>query len=509
MTRWTALLAAALALPAVASAQDSAATPAAAPPAATLTLEEALAEARRNSPAYRQVANNLGPARVGVRSAYGAFIPTFSADAGFGYTGAGQSSFGGTFFEQSSPSINSSWGLNLNWRLDGRVLTGPATQQALRRAVEADVDDARLGLDANVTTQYLTSLQAEAQVGVARQQVQRNQEFLDLARARHQVGQATLLDVRQAEVTKANSDVVLLRAEQAASEAKLELLRQMGVTPPVPVEQIALTDTFPVAPPTWELEQLLDAAAADNSSIRAAIAREQAADVQVKAARSEYLPSLSVNAGWSGFTQEFTDENLLLGQRLQSAQGSLASCQSQNEIRAGLVTPLPPIDCFAAAGLAPGGGALDPDVENAIREGNSVFPFDYTGQPFRANLTISLPIFTGFSRSLRIAEARAQADDAEEASRAQQLQVRTTVHQRLLGVRTSYQASVVQQASVAAARDQLRLAQDRYRLGSGTSLELADAQTAVAQAETDLVNAVYDYHKAVAALEAAVGRPLR
>ncbi|MDQ2669087.1 MAG: TolC family protein, partial [Gemmatimonadota bacterium] len=210
MTRWTALLAAALALPAVASAQDSAATPAAAPPAATLTLEEALAEARRNSPAYRQVANNLGPARVGVRSAYGAFIPTFSADAGFGYTGAGQSSFGGTFFEQSSPSINSSWGLNLNWRLDGRVLTGPATQQALRRAVEADVDDARLGLDANVTTQYLTSLQAEAQVGVARQQVQRNQEFLDLARARHQVGQATLLDVRQAEVTKANSDVVLL-----------------------------------------------------------------------------------------------------------------------------------------------------------------------------------------------------------------------------------------------------------------------------------------------------------
>ena len=508
MTRWTALLALALAVPAVSAAQDS--TPAPAPaPVASLTLEEALGQARRNSPSYRQVANDIGPARAGVRSAYGAFLPTVSADAGFGYTGAGQSNFGGTFFEQSSPSMNSSWGIGLNWQLSGRVLAAPATQKALRRATEAEIDNALVGLDADVTVQYLTALQAAAQTDVARQQVQRNQEFLDLARARHQVGQATLLDVRQAEVTKANSDVALLRAEQTASDAKLELLRIMGVTPPVPIEQIALTDTFPVAAPSWELEQLLETAARENSTLRSSFAREQAADVQVKAARSEYLPSLSVTAGWAGFTQEFTDENLLLSNQLRSAQGSFASCETQNQIRAGLTTPLPPIDCYAATGLAPGGGALDDDVANAIRDQNSVFPFDYTGQPFRANLTVTLPIFTGFSRSLRIAEARAQADDASEFYRAQQLQVRTTVHQRLLAVRTAYQASQVQEGSVAAARDQLRLAQDRYRLGSGTSLELADAQTAVARAETDFVNAVYDYHKAIAALEAAVGRPLR
>lgn len=506
MIRWTAVLALTLAtIPAAAQAQDTAATP-----AATLTLEEALTQARRNSPAYRQVTNNLGAARAAVRSAYGAFLPSLSADAGFGYTGAGQSSFGGTFFDQSSPSMNSSWGLGLSWRLDGRVLTGPATEKAQRRATEADIENARVGLDADVSIQYLTALQAEAQVGVARQQVARNQEFLDLARARHQVGQATLLDVRQAEVTKANSDVALLRAEQTASEAKLELLRRMGVTPPVAVEQLVLTDTFPVAAPTWELEALLDAAASDNAGLRALYAREQAADVQVKAARSEYLPTLQVTAGWAGFTQEFTDENLLLTQQLRSAQATAQNCEFQNDILAGLTTPIPGIaDCNAFAGLDPTGSSLSDTLATSIRERNSVFPFDYTGQPFRANLTVSIPIFTGFSRSLRIAEARAQADDAAEAYRGEQLQVRTIVHQRLLGVRTAYQASQVQQASVEAARDQLRLAQDRYRLGSGTSLELADAQTAVAQAETDLVNAVYDYHKAIAALEAAVGRPLR
>jgi outer membrane protein len=83
------------------------------------------------------------------------------------------------------------------------------------------------------------------------------------------------------------------------------------------------------------------------------------------------------------------------------------------------------------------------------------------------------------------------------------------VHARDLGLQTSYQAIGVQAANREAARDQLRLAQDRYRLGAGTSLEVSDAQNAVQRAEGDYVNAIYDYHKAIAALEAAVGRPLR
>ena len=83
------------------------------------------------------------------------------------------------------------------------------------------------------------------------------------------------------------------------------------------------------------------------------------------------------------------------------------------------------------------------------------------------------------------------------------------VNSRFLALATDYKAISVQAASRDAARDQLRLAQDRYRLGSGTALEVSDAQNSVQRAEGDYVNAIYDYHKALAALEAAVGRPLR
>jgi outer membrane protein len=166
-------------------------------------------------------------------------------------------------------------------------------------------------------------------------------------------------------------------------------------------------------------------------------------------------------------------------------------------------------NCFAAFGLADGGGALLDPVSRQIREQNSVFPFHYTGQPFSANLVVSLPIFTGFGRSLRLSQARAQQEDADEEVRARRLAVRTGVQARYLGLQTAFRAIAVQGSSREAARDQLRLAQDRYRLGAGTALELSDAQTAVQQAEGDYVTSVYDYHKAIAALEAAVGRSLR
>ena len=108
MARWYTLSAILLGLPAVVSAQDS--TTVTAPvPAATLTLAEALEQAKGNSPLYRQTLNDAGPARWAVRNAYGSFLPTVSVNGGVGYTGSGQSNFGGGFIRATSP-IRSSFG---------------------------------------------------------------------------------------------------------------------------------------------------------------------------------------------------------------------------------------------------------------------------------------------------------------------------------------------------------------------------------------------------------------
>jgi outer membrane protein len=518
MIRWSRILALVALCPHLAGAQDTTAALRAVPaqdttaprgpgPVVTLSLQEALQQARANSPAYRQTLNDAGPAKWGVRNAYGNFLPSLNVASDLGYTGSGQSNFGGGFVRPTSAFVTSGYNLSLQWQLDGRVLTGPARQKALRRATDEDISGAGVDLRAEIETQYLTTLQAGAQVAVARQQVVRNAEFLKLANARYQVGQATLLDVRQAEVTKGQSDVALLRAVQAENEAKLDLLRRMGVEPPAPVDRIALSDSFPVTAPAYSLDSLLALADEQNPALRSLRARRKAASLGVRAAKSEFLPTLSAQAGWSGFTQQFTNEGVLIDQTLADAQLQAASCQSNNQVRAAV--GLSTADCFGEAGLNPQGTGLDPAVSQSIHTSNDVFPFDYTGQPFQASLRVSLPIFTGFGRSLRLSQARADEDDADESARARRLQVRSDVHARYLALQTSYQAISVQAANREAARDQLRLAQDRYRLGAGTSLEVSDAQNAVQRAEGDYVNAIYDYHKAITALEAAVGRPLR
>jgi outer membrane protein len=506
MGRWYALTII-LGLPTAALAQDSSRINPPAP-AATLSLAEAIRQARGNNPGFRQVENDAGPARWGVRNAYGNFLPTVSVNGGLGYTGSGQSNLGGGFIQQTSPIINSSYGLSLNWQLDGTVLSGPGQAKANQRATEEDISGAESTLRFDVTTQYLTSLQASAQVAVNRQQVVRQDDFLRLAQAKYQVGQSTLIDVRQAEVQKGQAEVALLRSVQADNDAKLELFRRMGVVPPVSVDQVALTDSFPVMQPAFNLSQLLSLAAEENPSLRALQAREDAATWQVRAAKSQYLPTVSVNAGWSGFTQRVTDEQLLLDEAFANASAGASQCDLDNQIRAGLNPPLPPLNCDADFTDATR-NQLNPAIASSILSTNDVGLFSFEQQPFRINLTVSLPIFTGFSRSLRVSQARANQDDLDESVRAQALIVRTEVESRYLAIQTSHQAIIVQQANREAARDQLRLAQDRYRLGSGNSLELSTAQSDVVRAEGDYINAVYDYHKAVAALEAAVGRPLR
>jgi len=519
MNRWSAVVLAGLIGTQVAAGsaqqQDSASRPT---PRVTVTLDEALSEAQRNNPIYRQAENNAGAARWAVRNAYSTLLlPSLSVGGSFGYTGAGSATFGGSLFNQSSPSLSSGYGVNLDWQFSGATLSAPGQQKAEQRAIDEDISNALAQLRYEVAFQYLTGLQAVAQTDVARQQLTRNNDFLELAQARYQVGQATSLDVKQAQVRRGQAEVALLRAEQAENEAKLELFRRMGIRVPVAVAEIALTDSFPVSEPRWTLDELMMVASEHNPQLQALRARESSASWSVKGQKSRYLPTLSVSASWRGFTQQFTNTDVLLGRALSQAQNGLSNCNFQNS----LIQSLPGggiggvsgngviSDCPGFVGLQASGAALTDSLSNLILSSNDVFPFSFTRQPFFASIQVSLPIFDRFSRDLSIAQARAQRDDLTEGVRARELQLRTDVQSRLLGLSTAYRSIAVQVANRDAARDQLQLARDRYRLGSGSALEISDAQNSVQRAEGDYVNAIYDYHKAIAALELAVGRQLR
>jgi outer membrane protein len=470
------------------------------PVPATLSLADAISLARQHNPAYRQAIHDRSPAAWGVRNAWSSlWLPTLTASGGVSYAGPGEQNFLTSSFSQSVSTLSSSYSFFLDWTLNGQTLSQPGMRKAQLNAADADVTGAETNLVTGVTQQYLTVLQARDNAEVARQQLQHDEEFLKLAQARYDVGRASILDVRQAQVARGQAEVTLLRARTAVDVEKLRLFQSIGVSAPVPIANVQLTDTFAVQAPTWQLNDLLTMAEQQNPALRALREREYAAGWGVKAATSSYAPSVSLSAGWSGFTQKLSDVNPTITSIRQSAQQDSLACAYENA--AWLNAGQTPLNCAALTNTTA--------AEQALLDQNGRYPFNFTPQPFQARLTVTIPLWGNFQQPLQVSQAKAQQQDLQESVRARGLQVQTDVSSAFLTLQTDYQAIAIQDTSRTAAREQLQLATERYRVGSGTFFELLDAQVAALRAETDYINAVYDYHKALAALEAAVGRPLR
>jgi len=120
-----------------------------------------------------------------------------------------------------------------------------------------------------------------------------------------------------------------------------------------------------------------------------------------------------------------------------------------------------------------------------------------------------LPVFDGFRREQRLEQSDITRQDTRYLLRARELQLNTEVTQAYLNLMTAYRTVALQEQIAAKAREQLSFAEERYRAGAAAFLDVTTSRGTFAQAQIDRVNSVYDYHRAFAALEAAVGRPLR
>ena len=78
----------------------------------------------------------------------------------------------------------------------------------------------------------------------------------------------------------------------------------------------------------------------------------------------------------------------------------------------------------------------------------------------------------------------------------------------MTGVQTCALPIWITQTSVVAAQEDLRVQQERYRLGAATIVDVLTSQEALNQAEVDSVTARFDYVRARAQISALIGRTL-
>jgi outer membrane protein len=148
-------------------------------------------------------------------------------------------------------------------------------------------------------------------------------------------------------------------------------------------------------------------------------------------------------------------------------------------------------------------------MRQQVESSNRAFPFGYSRDPFSMSLTVSLPLFDGFGRERQLEQARIQRSDAQLRLRSEQLRIETEVATALANVQTARRSADLEARNAELAGEQLELARERFRVGATSFIELQDAETAKARADRAQLNAVYQFHDSLAALEAAVGRSLR
>jgi outer membrane protein TolC len=92
-------------------------------------------------------------------------------------------------------------------------------------------------------------------------------------------------------------------------------------------------------------------------------------------------------------------------------------------------------------------------------------------------------------------------EQAKQASDSAALEVRQAYLNMLEGEKRIQTTDVASQK----AQEDMFIAQEKYRAGVGTNLDVIDAQLALTQARTNRIQALYDFNVSKAKLDKAVG----
>ena len=131
------------------------------------------------------------------------------------------------------------------------------------------------------------------------------------------------------------------------------------------------------------------------------------------------------------------------------------------------------------------------------------FPLD---SAWMVGVNLEWELFPGLQTYGEVREAKANRYKLLAQVRQIELQVIQDVSQAFLQSNQALETIKTAEIALEQARENMELAEGRYRNGVGDAIEFSDAELSLTQARNDLVQATYDYLEARADLDHAVGR---
>jgi outer membrane protein len=131
-----------------------------------------------------------------------------------------------------------------------------------------------------------------------------------------------------------------------------------------------------------------------------------------------------------------------------------------------------------------------------------------TGPDFIAGIGIRFFLFQGFSRLSELNESRAKLERSRAEIESMEGEIASEVKQLYMNLKFAEESVEVTETSEISAEENSELAQERYRLGTGSALELSEAQSLLASTSANHIQAIYNYKIAIARLERVIGEKI-
>jgi len=407
----------------------------------TLTLQDAIARARKNNPEFRAALTEYSSAKEDRVQGRAALLPGVNYNAGFLYT-QGNGTATGRFVGANGVHEYISQG-NVHQDISLQGIADYRRARAAEAVARARSEIAARGLVVTVVQAYYHFVVSQRKYATAQRAETEGRRFLDISQRLENGGEVAHSDVIKAQIQFQQQQRELQEAELEMNRSRLDLAVLVFTDFN---ENYSVVDDLQTPEPLPSLPEVQAAAAHQNPELRVALAALQEARQEVGVAWSGFLPSLQLDYFYG------IDANH-----------------------------------FATRGF-------DPASQLAVR---------HLG--YAATATLQLPVWNwGANRSkLKQADLRREQAQVELSFAQRQLLAKLHTFYAEAQIARAELDSLNQSAELAA--ESLRLTTLRYQSGEATVLEVVDAQNTSTLARNAFSDGQSRFRVALANLQTLTG----
>lgn len=453
--------------------------------AKTWTLEECIDHAVKNNIQVKQSELSTRLSKADLLQSEGNLLPSINANAGHSYNiGRRIDPFTNTFATSQVLSQNLSISADINLFSGLQNINSIKQSRYDYMAAKFDVDKMKNDVSLNVATAYLQALfsmelldNANNQLGITAALVERTKKLVDAG----SVARGTLLDIQaqlaleELNVTNAQNqkDIALLSLAQLLN---LPTANGFSIVKP---ELGVISESLLAA----NAEQIYNTAIGSLPEVKSADLKVKSADKGVDVAWGGLSPRLSFSAaygtGYSGLSERFLTDPTFQG---FSPNGSVTSSGD---------TVLSPFFSTPETEQVP----FSDQYRNNVNKSFGFF--------------LTVPIFNRFQTKTAIDRARIQKMNAELTVLSTKLEIQKNVQQAYADANAGLKKYASSVKAVEAMKESFKYTEQKFNVGMLNSNDFNDAKNKLIKAESDLLQAKYEYVFKTKVLDFYQGKALK